>query len=153
MKIKRKLVAAIISVAVASVAGVAFALWTAQGSGSGSARAVTANSITVSAATGAADLYPGFAGGDVHFMLTNTNPYPVLFDSMTPGTITSSDPTGCPASNVTVASATGLSLAVPANGTSTAQSIVDVVTMASAAPDACQGVTFTVALTLTGLQA
>ncbi len=88
--------------------GIAGALWAASGSGSGEANAVTAQVVTVSAATGAADLYPGFTGGDVFFTVTNPNPYSVLFSSMAVGTVTSSDPVGCPSSSVSVASATGL---------------------------------------------
>jgi hypothetical protein len=53
---------------------------------------------------------------------------------------------------VTVSSASGLSLLVPAGATATAGTIANVVSMASAAPDGCQGVVFTVALTLTGSQ-
>ena len=132
--------------------GIAGALWAASGSGSGEANAVTAQIVTVSAATGAADLYPGFTGGDVFFTVTNTNPYSVMFSSMAVGAVTSSDPAGCPSSNVSVASATGLTLAVAANATSATQSIADVVTMVAGAPDACQGATFTIALTLSGSQ-
>ena len=76
----------------------------------------------------------------------------VAFDSMTPGAITSSNPGACPSSNVTASSATGLSLPVGANATSGAQSIANVVSMDNGAPDGCQGVTFTIALTLTGSQ-
>jgi len=133
--------------------GIAGALWSAGGSGPGQAKAVTAQTLTVAAATGAADLYPGFTGGDVFFTVTNANPYPVTFASMTAGAVTSSNAAGCPSSNVTVANASGLSLAVAASATSATLSIVDVVTMVAGAPDACQGVTFTIALTLTGSQA
>ena len=132
--------------------GMAYALWSAGGTGPGQAKALTAQSITVTAATATADLYPGFTAGDVFFTLTNPNPYAVTMTSMTPGTVTSSNPGTCPASNVTVAAASGLSLAVGANATSSTLSIVDVVSMAIAAPDGCQGVTFTVALTLSGSQ-
>lgn len=134
------------------VAGTVAALWSANGAGGGQAKALTAQSVTVNAAVGAADLYPGFSAGDVYFTLTNTNPYPIEFTAMTSGAITSSNAGACPASNVTVASASGLSLTVAANATSTSQSIADVVSMGSAAPDGCQGVTFTIALTLTGSQ-
>ena len=71
---------------------------------------------------------------------------------MAVGTVTSSDPIGCPSSSVSVASATGLNVAVAANTTSATQSIVDVVTMVAGAPNACQGATFTIALTLSGSQ-
>lgn len=149
---RNKMAAAAIGLTVLLTAGIAVALWSADGGGSGNARALTAQTITVDATTGTADLYPGFTGGDAHFTLTNTNPYPVTFDSMTPGAITSSNPGACPASNVSASSATGLSLPVAANATSAAQSVADVVSMAAGAPDGCQGVTFTIALTLTGSQ-
>lgn len=148
-----KVAAGIIGVVFALMAGVAFATWTANGTGSANARARTAQTVTVTAVTGTADLYPGFTDGDLSFNLTNTNPYPVTFSAMTPGTITSSNPSGCPSTNVTVDTASGLSLPVGANATSSTQSIADVVNMATTAPDACQGVTFTVAVTLTGSQA
>ena len=76
---KKKVVIGIVTV-VTLGAGAAAALWSASGSGSGTARSVTAQVVTVTAATGAADLYPGFTGGDVHFTLSNPNPYPVTFD-------------------------------------------------------------------------
>lgn len=149
----KPVVAALVAGAVLAVSGVAYALWSANGSGNAGSRALTAQTVTVNAVTGAADLYPGFTGGDAYFNFTNSNPYPVTFTAMTPGTITSSNASGCPASHVSVASATGLNLTVGANTTSSTQSIADVVTLASAAPDACQGVTFTIAMTLTGSQA
>jgi hypothetical protein len=71
---------------------------------------------------------------------------------MTSGTVTSGDPTNCPASNVTAANATGLSLLVPAGATTQAGSIANVITMLSTAPDGCQGVVFTIPLTFTGTQ-
>jgi hypothetical protein len=149
----KKLVSAIAGgIAVVLVAGTAYALWTASGTGTGKAKALTAQTITVTGATGAADLYPGFTGGDVYFTMNNTNPYPVTFTSMTPGTITSSDPTNCPSTNLSVNSATGLTLSVPASSTSPTVSVADVATLQSAAPDGCQGVTFTINLTLAGSQ-
>ena len=145
---KKMVIIGIITV-LALGAGAAAALWSASGTGSGTARSVTAQTVTVTAATGGADLYPGFTGGDVSFTLTNPNPYPVTFTSMTPGAITSNSGS-CAPSNISVAGATGLTLSVGAGATST-QSIADVVTMNSGALDPCQGVTFTIALTLTGL--
>lgn len=132
--------------------GAAFAAWSASGTGPGQARALTAQSITVTSATATADLYPGFTNGDVSFSLANPNPYPVTLTSMTAGSITSSNAAACPASNVSVTSATGLTLAVGAGATVSGQTIADVVSMASGAPDGCQGVTFTISLTLSGTQ-
>jgi hypothetical protein len=139
-------------VALAIGAGAAFALWNANAGGTAGSKAVTAQTITVTASTGAADLYPGFTQGDLYFTMANTNPYAVTFTAMTAGTVTSSSPTNCPASNVTVANASGLSLPLPSGATNTAGAIANVVSMATAATDGCQGVSFTIDLTLTGLQ-
>lgn len=138
--------------AAAAALGTAMALWSSSAVGPGNTKALSAVSISVTAATGAADLYPGFTQGKVFFTSANTNPYPVTYTSMVPGTITSSDPTNCPSSNVTVANASGLSLLVPAGAPATPGNIANVVTMVAAAPDGCQGVVFSVALTLSGSQ-
>ena len=133
-------------------ASVAVAQWSADGTGNSSAlsRGAVALSVTASAAT--ADLYPGFTNGDVYFTVANTNPYPVRLTSATFGTVTSTDTGLCPSTNVTVdATATGLALNVPASGSATL-SIADVVNMGFSAPDGCQNMAFTIALTLTGSQ-
>lgn len=133
--------------------GVAFAAWTTSGSGSGRAAAITPVTLTITARTGTADLYPGFALGDLYFTVANPNPYPVRLTSASLSTVTSSDTTNCASSNVTVAaSASGLTLDVPANSVGTSLSIADVVTMAAGAPDGCQSKTFNVGLTLSGTQ-
>ena len=152
MNRKKRVLAAVATASiVAAASGLALATWTATGSGSGQAKARNAVTVTVAAATGTADLYPG-ANGALYFTLNNTNPYPVTFTSLTPGTVTSSDATNCPASNVTTNGATGLSLAVGANATSGTLSVPGAVSMANGAPDGCQGVTFTVGVTLSGSQ-
>lgn len=149
---KRKVGVAGIVAALLLGGGVATALWTATGVGTGTAKATSAQQATVNAVTGTADLYPGNTNGDVFFTVTNPNPYPITFTSMTPGTITSATP-GCAASLLNVAGATGLSISVAANTTSATQSIADVVSLSSAAPDACQGASFSIALILSGGQA
>ena len=152
MSRRRTFVAMAIVGVIVTGGGIAAALWSANGSGPGQAKALSAQSLTVTAATGAADLYPGFTGGDVFFTITNPNPYPVTFTSMTAGTVTSSNQAACPSANVSVANASGLSLAAAASSTSGTQSIANVVTMAAGAPDGCQGATFTINLTLSGSQ-
>ena len=151
-KLKQTLVVVGSAGAAVAAAGTAYGLWTSSGAGSGRAQATTAQTITVTAATGTADLYPGFADGDVRFTLTNPNPYPVTFTSMSPGAITSSNQGACNASLVTVDPLAGLSLAVGAGQTTGMQTIADVVTLDGTAPDGCQGVAFTIQLTLTGSQ-
>jgi hypothetical protein len=135
----------------------AYAAWTSSGVGRGRAGAVTAVTLTVNAATGTADLYPGATSGAASFTITNTNPYPVTFTTMTLGSaITNTipgDATACPPTNVSATGATGLSLSVAANATSPMLSIPNIVSMALAAPDGCQGKTFEIPLTLTGASA
>jgi hypothetical protein len=148
----KKIVAAVVIAGGIAAGGTAYALWSSTGTGSGRAATLSAQTVTVTAVTGTADLYPG-ASGKLFFTLTNTNPYPVTFTAMTPGTITSSNAAQCPSSNLTVATfASGLSLTVAANATSATLSIPAAATLALAAPDGCQNKTFDVALTLTGTQ-
>ena len=131
---------------------IAVALWGASATGTGSAKAVTAQDLTIVAqASPTPDLYPG-ASGALQFTITNPNPYPVSLTSWATGTITS-DSGACAPSNVSASSGTlGAPIAVAAGATSAALSIAAAVTMAAGAPNACQGVTFTVALTLSGAQ-
>lgn len=134
------------------IAGVAFALWSSTGSGSGTARATTAVDAVVNASDGDPDLYPGFTEGDLSFTVTNANAYPIEYTDMTAGTVTSSNESACPATNVTVTGASGLTLTSPPDDTSGQLEITDVVSMDVAAPDECQGVSFEVGLVLTGEQ-
>jgi hypothetical protein len=128
---------------------VAYGAWSSTASGSSQAKSVTAVALTVTVATGTADLYPSGSGA-VYFTVTNTNPYGVSLTAANFGAVTSSDEVNCPAANITVNNKTGLSLSVGANTTSGTLSIANAVTMALSAPDGCQGKTFTVATTLTG---
>ncbi|MFN8024606.1 MAG: hypothetical protein U0Q03_23965 [Acidimicrobiales bacterium] len=148
---KKKIIAIALGTTLAAGGGAAWALWSANGTGAGRATALTAQSITATAVTGTASLYPGATDGDLYFTLTNPNPYPVLLTAMTPGTITTSNP-ACAITNVSVTGATGLSLNVAAGATSGTLSINNVVSMVASAPDACQGVSFTINMTLTGAQ-
>ena len=148
---KKKILAIALGTTLVAGGGAAWALWSAGGSGPGRATALTAQNITATAVTGTASLYPGATDGDLFFTLTNPNPYPVVLTSMTPGTITTSNP-ACAVTNISVAGATGLTLNVAAGATSGTLSINNVVSMVAAAPDACQGVSFTIQMTLTGTQ-
>lgn len=133
--------------------GIAVAQWNSSGEGGGDATAQRAISVTLDAGTGVADLYPGFAGGDVSVTLDNPNPYPVRFTSLTTGVVTSSNETACPATSVRVRAAEDIDLLVPAQVTDHPATIGDVVAMATSAPDGCQGATFTIQVTLGGAQA
>ena len=85
MKRSRWIIFAGAVLAVAALSAVAVAFWAADGLGPGDSEALSASTITVAAATGAADLYPGFTQGDVYFTSANANPYPVTLTAMTPG--------------------------------------------------------------------
>src|SRR5829696_500353 len=64
--------------------GVAWAAWTADGTGSGYAKATTAEALTTSDASAStvAQLYPG-GTGDVKVTINNSNDYPVNVTSIT----------------------------------------------------------------------
>src|SRR5215210_2809538 len=99
--------------------GVAWAAWTADGTGSGYAKATTAVALTTSdvSASTTADLYPG-ASGDVVVKINNPNPYPVTVTSISNGTGSIAADTGhstCTTTGVTFANQTG-TWNVAANG-------------------------------------
>lgn len=147
------------------VGSTAYAYWTAAGVGDGQIGVRTAAplSVTTTAAV-PGELFPG-ATRDLGFSLANPNPYAVSLTTLTAATVTSSDEAGCPGATflvlpepVTTALASGgyqlvSPILVPAGHPATSGSVPDLVTLSAAAPDACQGVTFTVALAFSGSQA
>ena len=139
--------------ALAATSGVAYAFWSATGTGSGTVSSASAQLLTVSAAAApAADLYPGRTV-DLAFQVSNPNGYRVRLTDLTAASVTSSDPAACPASSIALGAAGPLATPVEVAGGSTASGTVPgLVTMVAAAPDGCQGKTFSVALTLTGSQ-
>lgn len=128
--------------------GVAFAVGSTV-SAAGRSGATRPAPLTVIPEGGPADLYPGTDGGDVTFRLKNPNPFPMTVRTMTPDGVTSDDPAACPPSVLTVRPAAGLDLFVAARSTTDPLSVPDVVSMARAAPDGCQGVGFRIGLTVT----
>lgn len=139
-------------VVVGFFAAVSFAAWTGQASGPGQSQARRSERVVITGASGTAELYPGGPAAAVHFTLTNDNPFNILFTSMTPGAVTSSAPTDCPASNVTSSGASGLALSAPAGRTTATLSIPGILTMSPSAPDGCQEAVFSLSMTLNGIQ-
>lgn len=150
--------------AVGSAGSVAYAYWSAEGSGTATVASTTAQPIVVGApAVVAADLYPGKTTG-LGFTLSNPNPYPVQVTTLTQLSLSSSSEADCPAgTHLSVAPevATGLAaggyvlaspIAVPAGASRTPAELADLITMSTSAPDGCQGRTFTVKLSFTGSQ-
>jgi hypothetical protein len=134
-------------------AGVAFAAWTATGSGSGYAKAVSAQDLTtvdVSAST-VADLYPGKDDGDVLLRVSNPNPYPVRITGVSgDGTITSDQGAACNASTgVTFDNQSGLALDVAASSAATF-TLDGAAAMSNASDNTCQGALFTIPVSLSG---
>lgn len=144
--------------AVLAGSGVAFATWSASGSGTGSALAYTAQTVTVNAValtSSDASLYPGGPAGNVYFTITNPNPYAIKITNIAWGTPASGDPSACASSVISVdadAPTSGLSVTVPADGTSPVEQVNSVLDLSSSATDTCQGNGFTVPITLSGQQ-
>jgi hypothetical protein len=152
---KKKRVVLVVALTVAATAiGVAIAAWTTGGSGSGAAQAGSAVSMTISAGTPSSSLYPG-GSADVAATISNPNPYPVHVSSIALGAVAASG--GCNTGSITVTSpqTNGVSgWDVPArvgavNGSLNVD-LANAIAMDNTATDACQGATFTVALTATG---
>lgn len=142
----------------------AYAYWTAAGSGGSQVGVQTALALSLTGTSVVdGELHPG-ATSDLGFSLANPNAYGVSLTTLTAATVVSSDEAGCPGASflllpdpVTAAlAATGYELPspilVPAGSLAATGSVPGLVTLSAAAPDACQGVTFTVTLALTGSQ-
>ncbi|MFM8999299.1 MAG: hypothetical protein ACKOKE_04425 [Actinomycetota bacterium] len=130
--------------------GIAYAAWTATGSGSGASEATTALALSTVDATAltSAQLYPG-GTGDLTVKIHNPNPFGVTVRSIQPnGAITSDRGAACTASTgLSFTGRTGLTEAIPANGTVTV-TLAGAVSMDGSSDDTCQGATFTVPVTL-----
>lgn len=133
------------------VSGTAFAYFKTTGAGSGSGKTAADLNVTVKAATAANDLFPDKAG-TVKFTVTNSSSMTANFTSVTAASVTSGNPSGCPSNNILVASLP-LSISkitVTPGQTTGTQTISTLISMSGTAPNACQGVAFTVSLTLSG---
>jgi hypothetical protein len=155
---RNKLIAAASIAVGGSLVGVAIAAWTSGGSGSGQASAGSAATLTITAGSPTSSLYPN-GSADVAATISNPNPYKVHIGSVSLGTVTvDGGHSGCNAgSSVTVTSPQtngGSGWDVPAKSGGTNGSVnvdlANAISMDNNANDACQGATFTVALTATG---
>lgn len=157
MKGKRLLVGLGVVISSAVVAGIALAVWSASGTGSGGAAATVAKSLVVTAVTpsgAGAGLYPGSPPGWVYFTVQNPNPYAVTVTGLAWGTPTSTSTASCPNSNISLdaGAPTSVNIPVAANTTSGAIQVFSVLDLSHSAPDGCQGVAFNVPVTVTGVQ-
>ena len=149
------LLAAIVFLVFGVGGGAAYAYFTTRGAGPGSASAGSPLTIAVTATTGSPDLLPGGTGA-AYFTLTNTNSFGATFNTVATGaTVVSQNTAACPSSNVSIAQPLPYvyspSVVVGGSATSAVESIHNLVHLALAAPTGCQGVKFTVTLTLKGI--
>lgn len=155
MRITRRTTAVSVATAATLVlaGGVAYAYWTTTAQGDGAALSRSNITTTVTAAAATADLYPGGTGA-VKFTLDNPNPYDVSFTSVTAASVVSDNTGACPNSNISINPTLphAISIPVAAGATATPGSVAGLVKMAAAAGNGCQGVGFTVTLTLAGSQ-
>ena len=151
-KKRMRVVLAAGTLAVAGSVGFTWAAWTSSATGSGRARSsqMTFSVAASTPASGAGTLYPSAsATGSITFSITNPNPYAIHIGAVSlqgGGPIVSDSEGTCPAANVTMTNVSGLlgaayDVAASASGTIT---VPGVLTMALAAPNACQDVAFTV---------
>jgi hypothetical protein len=145
-------VSAVIGVSVAGAA--AYAAWTVNGSGTGTASATNAVALTLSGGTPQSSLYPG-ASADVDTSAQNQNPFSVHVSSISIDTTQGSNGfavdaghSGCNLGSLSFTTANNGNAGwdIPAN------SSIDIdaansIAMSGAANDSCQGATFTVYLT------
>jgi hypothetical protein len=149
---KRQLITGLLTLLVLGAVGLAYAAWTTSGSGSGYAKAGSAQALTtidVSAST-AATLYPG-ANGDVLLKINNPNPYPVRVTDVTGnGTITAdSGHATCVTTGVTFTDQHSQTIDIAASS-QTQTSLTGAAHMSNASDNGCQGATFTIPVNLTG---
>ncbi len=148
--LRKKMIIGAALAGMASVAGLAFAEWLATGTGEGYAKSRTAEPLTTESVTAAASLYPG-GTGDLVIRVHNPNPFAVTLTSVTPNGAITSDSAACDAGGhgVSFTGVTGLSNLIGANAT-TDVTLTGALSMAPTSANECQGVTFTVPVSLNG---
>jgi hypothetical protein len=163
----RRLAAIAASVVVLTIAGVAFAAWTSDGSGSGSATSGTSASSLIASATAGTGLYPG-AIKTLTVTVDNPNSYPVVVTKIIAGVSDAVGTPSCPAGSVdTAVLGDGSAALTPVGGSVSDNKIAAysgsgakptrsytlTVAMDATAIDACKSQSFTIPLTANLLSA
>jgi hypothetical protein len=143
-RIVRRVFAVFFALGALMAGTVAFAAWTSNGTGVGTATAGTAKNLTIGV-TNVAGLYPT-GSFNVPFTVTNPNAYAVTLSEVQLQSVTVDKP-GCTAGVVTGADLTDTDV-IPAGGTSASRNFS--ISMSNAAEDACQGAVFTLTLKALG---
>lgn len=151
------------------IAGVAYAAWTASGTGSGFSKASSAQDLTtndllsdatsglarataLTATSNEADmLWPGNTG-DVKITIVNPNPYPIQVDTITKSgdIVTMSGDTVCDGAHAVTYTTQPGPFDVAADS-QTAFTLTNAVHMGNASDTTCQGEVFKIPVTLTGV--
>ncbi|MBM7806988.1 hypothetical protein JOD57_002825 [Geodermatophilus bullaregiensis] len=146
-------------------AGVSTASWLAVGTGTGSARATTVQDLVVSPAVPTATLHPEPAGGHgsstagtVVATVSNPNAFAVDLTTVSLGTVTVTALSGrsCAAGSVVPAQpsfALSPAVRVPAGSSGVQVTVPGALEVLATAEDGCQGASFSVPLTVSGVLA
>ncbi|WP_448642048.1 hypothetical protein [Geodermatophilus sp. URMC 63] len=144
-------------------AGVSTASWLAVGTGDGAARAATVQNLGVSAAVPTATLYPKPSGGygsttagTVVATVSNPNVFAVDLTTASLGTVTVVPLAGrtCAAGSVVPSQSSVVlspAVRVPAGSGGVQVTVPGALEMLANADDGCQGASFSVALTVSGV--
>jgi hypothetical protein len=127
-----------------ATAGGAYAYWTSQGSGTGSATTGTTTALTITQSGTVANLIPGGTAGALDVTASNSATFSQAIGNIT---ATPTYPTGCDASNWTITPVTNGPTTVNASSTS---DVIHVATVAlidlpSVNQNACKGASITFA--------
>ena len=136
---RRVVSGAVGAAALVMAGGVAYAVWTTNGTGATTAKTGKAAALEAQATIVGGPLYPG-ATADLKVVVTNSNASPVTVTTVSAGAVTAGP--GCTTPGVTVTTSGAASFVVPANGSVT-RTLTTAVAMSTASSSNCQGATFT----------
>ena len=144
---RSRLAIALLLTAVMTAGGATYGGWTFVSTGSGYAKAVSGQALTLqdASASTSAQLYPG-GSGDLVVKVANPNSFAVTITSVSngSGSIASDKGAACnAATGVSYTSTTGLSQVVAAGATVTF-TVANKVSMSNSSDNSCQGAVFTI---------
>jgi hypothetical protein len=142
---KRRLALVVLLIGAMATGG-AYAYWTTQGTGSGTAAAGDLSKVTIDTVSFASGrLRPGGPATPVNITVTNPNTFTVTVSNLSAGSI-SSDKAGCSGANADIMlNLVSLQTATIAPGTHV---LVASASMGTASASACQGAVFSTSLDL-----
>ena len=133
-------------------ANIAFAAWTASGTGSGTATSGAGQAVSALGPASVTDLLYPTGSANVQLTISNPNPYKVSVTQIAQNGSTASDDENCVGTTVTMATQTTGWIVPAASGATPgtlAVTLTDAATMSNAATDACQTANFTIPVSLT----